>query len=93
MSAKDERAQRYVDAIRDSGLSIYDPIDMGTPTLWIPTSDLEDLLNEGLAGVQLPELPLRTRSKAVKQRICQTLGYPVPVFLQEDKTSFPRPTL
>ena len=89
MSAKDERAQRYVDAIRDSGLSIYDPIDMGTPTLWIPTSDLEDLLNEGLAGVQLPELPLRTRSKAVKQRICQTLGYPVPSSFRKTKPRFP----
>ena len=89
MPARDERTQRYVDAIRDSGLSIYDPIDMGTSDLWIPTTDLEALLNDGLTGVQLAGLPLRTRSKAVKQRICQILGYPVPSSFRKTKPRFP----
>ena len=93
MSIRDKKTQGYVDAIRDSGLSIYDPVAMGTPNLWIPPSDLEALLNEGLAGVQLAELPLRTRSKIVKQLICQTLGYPVPSSFRKTKPPFPRPTL
>ena len=54
MTAKDEKKKGYADAIRESGLSIYDSIEMGTQNLWIPTSDLEALLNEGLVGIQLP---------------------------------------
>ncbi len=82
-------ARRYVDAIRESGLSMYDPIAIGTPNLWIPTPDLEHLLNDGLVGVQLTGLPLRTRSKVVKQRICQILGYPVPSSFRKTKPRFP----
>jgi hypothetical protein len=89
MSARNEMTPRYADAIRESGLSIYDPIAIGTPNLWIPVPDLEDLLNEGLAGVQLAGLPLRTRAKDVKQRICQILGYPVPSSFRRTKPRFP----
>ena len=89
MTAKDEKKKGYADAIRESGLSIYDSIEMGTQNLWIPTSDLEALLNEGLVGIQLSGLPLRTRSKVVKQRICQTLGYPVPLSFRRTKPRFP----
>ena len=69
---------RYVVNIRESGLSIYDPIEVGDPDLWIPTPDLESLLERGLVGDSLRGLPLRTRSKVVKERICQELGYPTP---------------
>ena len=31
MTAKDKMKKGYADVIRDSGLSIYDPIEMGTP--------------------------------------------------------------
>lgn len=64
-----ENPQRFVEAIRRSGFTIYDPIDMGDPELWIPTPDLEYLLDQGLCGVSLEGLPLRTRSKAVKQHV------------------------
>ncbi len=81
--------QRYVDAIRNSGLSIYDPISNYDPNLLIPTFELEELLNEGLVGLQLQELPLRTRSKVVKQRICEILGYPVPSSFEKTQPRFP----
>lgn len=82
-------SQHYVAAIRKSGLSIYDPIEIGDPDLWIPTPELESLLNEGLVGVSLAGFPLRTRSKAVKQRVCQTLGYPVPSSFRKTQPRFP----
>ena len=33
--------KRYVGAIRQSGLAIYAPVEMGDPELWIPTPELE----------------------------------------------------
>ena len=78
MSNGSENPQRYVDAIRRSKLTIYDPIEVGDPLLWIPTPELEKLLNSGLAGISLTGLPLRTRSKVVKEHVCRSLGYPVP---------------
>ncbi len=76
MATTRRRLQRYVGDIRKSGLSIYDLIEIGDPKLWIPTPELEELLNCALKGVSLAGLPLRTRSKLVKQRICQALGVP-----------------
>ena len=32
---------RFVEAIRKSGLTIYDRIEFGHPDLWIPTPELE----------------------------------------------------
>lgn len=87
MSAEDP--QRFVEAIRRSGFTIYDPIDMGDPELWIPTPDLEYLLDQGLRGVSLEGLPLRTRSKAVKQHVCRVLGYPVPFSFVRVQPRFP----
>jgi hypothetical protein len=70
--------QRFIKAIRKSGLSIYDPIEIGDANLWIPTPELEFLLDEKLQGISLAGLPLRTRSKIVKEHVCKALGYPVP---------------
>jgi hypothetical protein len=42
------RASQYVEAIRNSGLSIYHPIEVGDPNLWIPSPELELLLNQAL---------------------------------------------
>lgn len=81
--------QRYIEAIRNSGLSIYDPIDIGDPELWIPTSELEEILNLALKGVSLAGLPLRTRSKVVKGYVCQALGYPVPSSFRKTQPRFP----
>ena len=68
----------YVENITNSGLSIFDPIEVGDPDLWIPTPDLERILNEKLVGIDGLDVPIRTRSKLVKQHVCRALGYPVP---------------
>ena len=81
-------AQKFVTAIRDSGLTIYDPIAIGHPTLWIPTPELQTLLDEGLRGISLAGLPLRTRSKVVKESVCRVLGYPVPSSFKKSQPRF-----
>ncbi|MXW63754.1 MAG: restriction endonuclease [Bacteroidetes bacterium SB0662_bin_6] len=79
----------YAEAIRRSGLTIYDPIEIGDPELWIPAPKLEKLLNAKITGAPLEGLPLRTRSKVVKERICQALGYPVPSSFRKTHPRFP----
>ena len=79
----------YVSNIRRSELTIYDHIEIGDPALWIPSVDLEVLLRRGLQGLSLSGLPLRTRSKFVKEHICRTLGYPVPAIFKRTKPRFP----
>lgn len=51
------------------------------------------MLNNGLTGISLTGLPLRTRSKFVKSLICKALGYPVPVAFQKTKPDFPAQNL
>ncbi len=81
--------QKYLQNIAESRLSIYDRIEIGDPDLWIPTSELETLLDEGLKGLSLRGLPLRTRSKVVKQEVCRVLGYPVPGSFKRTQPRFP----
>jgi hypothetical protein len=81
--------QQFVSAIRSSGLTIYDHIEVGTPRLWIPSPELQTLLDRGMRGMSLAGLPLRTRSKVVKERVCQVLGYPVPKSFQKTQPRFP----
>ena len=81
--------EKYVRAIARSGLSIYDPIPIGDPDLWIPTQELEALLHHGLIGLSLADLPLRTRSKVVKENVCRVLGYPVPGSFRKTRPRFP----
>ncbi|RYD86054.1 MAG: restriction endonuclease [Verrucomicrobiaceae bacterium] len=83
------RAQKYVSAIRKSGLSIYDAVLVGDPLLWLPTPELEAILDKGLAGLSLDGLPLRTRSKTVKEEVCRILGYPIPKSFKKTKPRFP----
>lgn len=80
---------RYPVNISQSGLSIYDPIVPSDPNLWVPTSALEALLNDRLVGVSLYGLPLRTRSKRVKEAICEALGYPTPASFKRSHPRFP----
>lgn len=80
---------QFVSAIRQSGLSIYDPITIGDPSLWIPSPELQALLDEGMRGISLAGLPLRTRSKVVKESVCRILGYPVPKSFQKTQPRFP----
>lgn len=82
-------ASRYVENIRDRGLTIYDPIAVGEPDVWIPTPVLENLLNQGLMGLRLTGLPLRSRSKFVKQQICSVLGYVSPRAFRRTRPRFP----
>jgi hypothetical protein len=88
MTAPPSNPRRYVSAIRARGLSIYDPIAIGDPELWIPSPELEWLLDRGLRGLSLAGLPLRTRSKVVKSRVCEVLGYPVPASFKKTQPRF-----
>lgn len=89
MMTSSKRPEQYIKAIYQSGLSIYDSIEIGHPDLWIPTPVLEQLLNKSLSGLTLTGLPLRTRSKVVKQYICRSLGYTVPDTFTKTQPRFP----
>lgn len=78
----------YAEAIAASGLTIYDPIEIGDPVLWVPTPELEAMLDEGLRGISLAGLALRTRSKVVKESVCRALGYPVPARFKKTQPRF-----
>ena len=80
---------RYVRNITQSGLSIYDAIEIGDPKLWIPAPKLQALLDRSLSGISLAGLPIRTRSKVVKENVCRALGYPVPKSFPKTKPRFP----
>jgi hypothetical protein len=51
MTQNPKTPDSYVVEIETSGLSIYDEIPVGHPTLWIPTPQLEQLLQQGLQGI------------------------------------------
>ena len=74
-------------AIKESKLSIYDPLEP-RPELKFPTTDLERILNSKLIGLLLDQ-PIRTRSKVVKTAICKALGYPVPPSFRKTRPRFP----
>lgn len=78
----------YKSAIQQSGKDIYSPIEIGDESFWIPTLQLEALLNEGLQGLNLEGLPIRTRSKVVKAKVCEALGYPVPLSFVKTQPRF-----
>src|SRR6266849_272993 len=79
--------RNIVKAIRSSGLSIYDPLD-DRPDLFIDHKSLEEILAGGLAGLDL-NYPLRTRSKVLKSKICEILGYPIPISFARTQPRFP----
>ncbi|OOG64379.1 restriction endonuclease [Rhodanobacter sp. B04] len=83
-----ERQPDYKNAIAASGKDIYEPIDIGDADHWIPTQRLEKMLNDGLRGKSLAGLPLRTRSKVVKEAVCEALGYPVPASFRRTQPRF-----
>ncbi len=85
---KIKSAVDFVKQISQSGLSIYDPIEVGHSKLWIPSPELELLINKELLGRSLGGLPIRTRSKVVKTGICKALGYPVPLSFKRTKPRF-----
>ena len=79
----------YIENIRQSGMSIYNNIEIGDPDLWIPTPELEEILNSTMKGIPLYGLALRTRAKVVKEHICKALGYPVPSSFKKTQPRFP----
>jgi len=83
------RAQRTAANIKASRLTIYDPIVVGDPNLWLPAAELESLLNHSLRGLNLSGLALRTRSKVAKEAVCRAIGYPVPGSFKRNKPRFP----
>lgn len=79
----------YVDNIRQTGLDIYAPIEVGDPDLWIPARDLEKLLTHALVGKEFADMPNRTRSKAVKSAVCEAMGYPACSRFKRTRPRFP----
>lgn len=73
-----------VDAIRASQFTIYDVASRGSP-LFIPGPQLEEWLDRRMRGFPVHGLPLRTRSKVVKRRLCEVLGYAVPASFKRTK--------
>lgn len=73
--------------IRESGLSIYDALD-AHPDLFLSLESLEMCLQNGLSGLDLG-YPLRTRSKVLKGKVCEALGYPVPKSFSKTAPRFP----
>ncbi len=78
----------YKSAISLSGKDIYTPIEVGDADYWIPTAQLEVLLNEKLQGLCLEGLALRTRSKVVKTEVCKALGYAAPTSFRKTQPRF-----
>jgi hypothetical protein len=79
----------YKANISESGLSIYDSISVDNLNLFIPTESLQTILHATLIGTNLTGLALRTRSKVVKEKICEALGYPVPTTFNKTQPRFP----
>ena len=67
-----------VAAIAASGKTIYDPIVVGDPKLWLTAEHLEEVLQANLVGFNVHGLAIKTRSKVVKKEVARILGYPVP---------------
>ncbi len=87
-------ARKLANKIAASGLSIYDPIEVGSD-LWLPSDLLEVLLQTLMAGHRFEAVALRTRSKLAKSEVCKALGYPVPKAFRKLKQQarFPGPNL
>ena len=85
---KEKHHTEYKQAISASGKDIYIPIEIGDPDYWLPSQHIETLLNGGLRGLSLADLPLRTRSKVVKTAVCDALGYPVPKSFKKTQPRF-----
>ena len=76
----------YPQRIYEARVTIYDPV-RDDNNLFMPTAELEKILREGLRGLNL-SYPLRTRSKVLKSKICELLGYPTPKSFQKTRPRF-----
>lgn len=80
------RGRETTTRIAGSGLTIYDAVESADQFLERP--ELQALLNEELAGLNL-NLPIRTRSKVVKEVVCDAMGYPRPKSFEKTQPRFP----
>lgn len=67
-----------VNNIKQRNMSVYDHIDIGDSKYWLTSNELTAVLNAKLVGLSFAGLPIRTRSKRVKEKIAEALGYIVP---------------
>ncbi len=74
--------------IKVSGLTIYDPIPIDS-SLYFSNLELEQVLQAGLQGFSTAGMPIRTRSKEVKSKVCEILGYPIPNSFVKTQPRFP----
>jgi len=74
--------------IKRSGISIYDAVNANNNELWLPNDYLEAILDKKLKGFSLENLPLRTRSRVIKEKLCNILGYPIPKSFQRTQPRF-----
>ncbi|MBA3351567.1 MAG: restriction endonuclease [Blastocatellia bacterium] len=88
MSSRKKAPTDYVAAIAASGLTIYDPIEVGSE-LWIPSKELERILSDGLKGFDTAGMPPKTRAKIVRKEICAALGYSAPASFKRIRPKFP----
>ena len=70
-----------------SDLTIYDELRLDHP-LYFSDKELEYLLKSGLLGLSTKGLPPRTRSKLVKEKVCLSIGYPVPASFKKTRPRF-----
>ena len=78
----------YKYRIIESGKTIYDGYVSEPDSLYIPDDALTRMLTNELVGMDLNGIALRTRSKVVKTKICQILGYPVPKTFKKTQPRF-----
>lgn len=83
-----DQAKKKVKNIRSRDLQIYSPIEVGDQKLWLTDEELESILFTSLKGISLQGLPLRTRSKYVKEKVCEALGYKIPKSFKKVKPRF-----
>ncbi|MBT9172012.1 MAG: hypothetical protein DDT21_00388 [Syntrophomonadaceae bacterium] len=79
----------YKIKITESEKTIYDEFISNSDSLYIPSDTLAKMLAEGLVGMDLNGVALRTRSKIVKTKICEVLGYPTPKSFKKTQPRFP----
>jgi hypothetical protein len=79
---------RQVNRIAASRLTIYDELPVDSD-LRIESEELEQILRGALTGIDVAHLPLRSRSKFVKSRVCEAMGYPVPLSFGRTRPRFP----
>jgi len=80
-------ASNYAKRIASSGLTIYDELPVDSE-LRIPSEELEKILRDALKGLDTEHLPIRPRSKFVKIKVCEAMGYPVPPAFRRTKPRF-----